>query len=386
MRHREGKLHVGNRKSLWNLLILITLHNCAGRVQNAVTSLDVRPAKERSLAVDREPMPNNDLSTSELGAENEEIIKRFERAWLGDSRPDIAEYVPANVHEHTTLLRELVHIDMEFRHRTGETSRVEDYLSRFPILGTDRSGVLDLITTEYALRRRVAAEPFVSEYCERFPELREELQIRLNTELSLISNLRTSPHTPAPVVFHNLAAPPGYEILDELGRGGMGIVYRAKQTGLDRIVALKTLLAGPTAGPSELVRFRREAEAIAHLDHPSIVPIYEVGEHAGCPYFSMKLYPGGSLVRPINGCELESTRGARLVEAVARAIHHAHQRGILHRDLKPSNILLDAEGEPHVADFGLALRLDKEASHSDGAILVGTPCYMAPEQCATAAQ
>jgi serine/threonine-protein kinase len=178
-----------------------------------------------------------------------------------------------------------------------------------------------------------------------------------------------------------------YELLEEIGKGGMGVVYRARQKGLNRFVALKLFRPDPLGQARDLQRFRNEAELVAQLDHPNIVPIYEVGEHAEQPYFSMKLIEGGSLATflrsvPESGTLLRSV--AKLMATVARAVHHAHQRGILHRDLKPSNILLDSDGQPHVTDFGLAKRLDpgREAqeilTHS-GAV-VGTPAYMAPEQ------
>jgi serine/threonine-protein kinase len=160
----------------------------------------------------------------------------------------------------------------------------------------------------------------------------------------------------------------------------MGIVYQARQTALARVVALKTLLPGYAASAEDLDLFRREAEAIARLDHAHVVPIYEVGVHGGGPYFSMKFYPGGSLTRQVRGPSTDLHGHARLVETIARAVHHAHQRGILHRDLKPSNILLDEQGRPHVADFGLAKQFDPEAGASSPSGVVGTPSYMAPEQ------
>jgi serine/threonine-protein kinase len=172
-----------------------------------------------------------------------------------------------------------------------------------------------------------------------------------------------------------------YELIEEVGRGGMGVVYRARQGRLNRVVALKMILGDRLASAADIERFRREAEAVAHLDHPNIVPVYEVGEHGGRPYFSMKWLEGGGLDERLERYRGDPRAAAGLVVTLARAMHHAHQRGIRHRDLKPSNVLFDAEGRPYVADFGLAQRDEAPAADltATGAI-VGSPPYMAPEQ------
>src|SRR5262249_40234634 len=156
--------------------------------------------------------------------------------------------------------------------------------------------------------------------------------------------------------------------------------YKARQRTLNRFVALKMLGAGPWASAEDLRRFRNEAEAVASLDHPHIVPIYEVGELHGRRYFSMKLVEGQSLADRLASGPLEPHSAARLAATAARAVHHAHMRGILHRDLKPANILLDTVGAPHVSDFGLARRIEGGSEHSLSGSILGTPSYMAPEQ------
>ena len=183
-----------------------------------------------------------------------------------------------------------------------------------------------------------------------------------------------------------------YELLGEIARGGMGLVYRARQISLNRPVALKMILAGNLASHAQVMRFQTEAEAAAKLDHPNIVPIYEIGRYEGTHFYSMKLLEGGNLAQKIQDLWAASSQGsgdqnaarmrfaAKIIATVARAVHHAHQHGVLHRDLKPTNILLDAEGEPHVTDFGLAKMLESSDNATKTLALLGTPAYMSPEQ------
>jgi photosystem II stability/assembly factor-like uncharacterized protein len=173
---------------------------------------------------------------------------------------------------------------------------------------------------------------------------------------------------------------PGFEILGELGQGGMGVVYRARQVNLNREVALKRVLSGAHAHAEETARFRREAEAVARLQHPNIVHVYDILEADGCLYCSLELVAGGSLDRRLAGGPLPPHAAAELVEVLARAMHHAHQRGVVHRDLKPANVLLTADGTPKITDFGLAKRLDQTTQHTPDGAMLGTPSYMAPEQ------
>ena len=173
-----------------------------------------------------------------------------------------------------------------------------------------------------------------------------------------------------------------YELLEEIGRGGQGVVYRAHQKSLNRTVALKVIGLGPWATETHLKRFRREAEAAASLEHPGIVPIHEVGERDGQCYFSMKFIEGGQLDEVVRRTPVSFRQAAELIAKVARTVHYAHEHGILHRDIKPGNILLDAKGEPHLTDFGLARLLDTQSSVTRTIDVLGTPSYMAPEQAA----
>jgi predicted Ser/Thr protein kinase len=171
-----------------------------------------------------------------------------------------------------------------------------------------------------------------------------------------------------------------YEVHEELGRGGMGVVFRARQISLNRPVALKLIKASVLADEVDLRRFQNEAEAVALLDHAGIVPVYEVGEHDGQRYFSMKLVEGGNLAEQIARSRANPRAAAAVLAETAEAIHHAHMRGILHRDLKPANILIDGEGHPHVTDFGLAKRVEAEVEMTASGAILGTPAYMSPEQ------
>src|SRR5438874_1586124 len=171
-----------------------------------------------------------------------------------------------------------------------------------------------------------------------------------------------------------------YELVEEIGRGGQGVVYRAHQKSLNRTVALKVIGLGHWATEAHLKRFRREAEAAASLEHPGIVPIHEVGEREGTCYFSMGFIEGDQLDEVVRREPMPVRRAAELIAKVARTVHYAHEHHILHRDIKPGNILLDAQGEPHLADFGLARMVDTESTVTRTLEVLGTPSYIAPEQ------
>ena len=223
------------------------------------------------------------------------------------------------------------------------------------------------------------------ELCQDCPEHREEVSGRLRALRDFYALLGAVDLPGGAPAVAQAPLVPGYEILETLGEGGMGIVYKARQVGLDRIVALKMIRDGGYANADTLARFGTEAEAIARLQHPNIVQVFEVGAHDGRPFLAMEFCPGGGLDRKLAGTPLPPREAAALMETLARAMEAAHRARVVHRDLKPANILLLADGTPKISDFGLARKLD-EASQTQTGSVVGTPSYMAPEQAAGASQ
>jgi serine/threonine-protein kinase len=244
--------------------------------------------------------------------------------------------------------------------------------------------VLDLL--EEMLGSGKTAEEVCRDCPDLLPEVRERWQAfcRIDEQVrSLLPGLAalTAPDRVAPLPPPaGLPQVPGHEVEAVLGRGGMGVVYRARQCALGRMVAVKMLRAGPLAGPQELGRFRRETAALACLRHPNIVQVYEAGDVEGRPYFTMELVEGGSLAQKLAGAPQPARQAAALALTLAEAVQVAHQAGIVHRDLKPGNILLTTDGTPKVTDFGLARRLEAETRVTQTGVPVGTPSYMAPEQ------
>jgi serine/threonine-protein kinase len=224
------------------------------------------------------------------------------------------------------------------------------------------------------------------EVCGSCPELLPEVRTRwqqirrLRVDLDALFPLSGKSPTRPPEELQALPQIPGYEIEDVLGRGGMGIVFRARHLRLNRPVALKMVLAGTCADARERGRFQREAEALAGLRHPNVVQVHDVGEYEGRPYFTMELVEGGSLSKNLAGTPLSARPAAQLMMILSGAVQAAHACAIVHRDLKPSNVLLTADGTPKISDFGLARRLDDESGLTQTGVAVGTPSYMAPEQ------
>jgi eukaryotic-like serine/threonine-protein kinase len=262
----------------------------------------------------------------------------------------------------------------------------------------DRDERLDAVAAAYLEAIDAGHDSDRSDWLARYPDLESEL-VAFFADLDRVERLAAPLQTPMDITpesaptYEDTPNPNGngfrhprsfgdYELICEIGRGGMGVVYKARQKSLNRLVALKMIRAGCWASEGELLRFRNEAEAAASLDHPHIVPVYEVGDEEGQLYFSMKLIDGGTLAGQMLRTPAEMRWAARTLAIVARAVHHAHQRGILHRDLKPSNILLDGDRNPHVSDFGLAKRVGDNLGLTQTGALLGTPGFMAPEQAA----
>jgi serine/threonine protein kinase/predicted ATPase len=314
----------------------------------------------------------------------EGLIKRFVNAWRQGPRPRIDDYLPQGDSLRHAVLVELVHTDLELRLKDGEAARIEEYLARFAELAGDRAAVLELIAAEYELRRRAVPDLSLDEYRQRFPQHHGELSGQI-ARATLAA--RDTPRGRADPL---LTTPPevaGFEVLTLLGRGGMGVVYKARQRSLDRLVALKFLPEECARDPLWLERFRREALTASALNHPNICTIYDTGECAGRPFLSMELVEGQTL-EALVGQGVAIVDLARWIQQAARALAAAHAAGVVHRDIKPANLMVRHDGIVKVLDFGLARRLPGGQGtappagdpRTDPGTRVGTVLYMSPEQ------
>ncbi len=298
--------------------------------------------------------------------------EEFERRWRNGQRQSIESAVEnAQPGDHAALFEELLILELELRRECAESPGPEEYITRFPDRRAQVTAVFAQTITASAAKPVVAAQPSRLGATPIIPA--SPVSGAAATTIDLFPTDRSQEIT-------LIGSIGDYDLLEEIARGGMGVVYKARHRGLKRIVALKMILSGQMASAQERERFRREAELAANLDHPHIVPIYEVDEDHGHCFFSMKLIDGGSLSKQSGRYQTDAAAAARLVSTLARAVHHAHGQGFLHCDLKPSNVLLDQHGAPYLTDFGLARRTGADSSLSGSGAILGTPSYMAPEQ------
>ncbi|MDC0317314.1 protein kinase [bacterium] len=304
----------------------------------------------------------------------ESICDAFESALQTDSSPRIEDYLPkVGSHQQERLLRELCLIEIQHRIDRKEEVSLTEYAQRFPA----HRECLESLAKEHP-RWGIQSNP---------PDIGETLVTNPLPEFTSSSNWQsletmaavgdsTDPENPPSCRFGD------YELIEKIGQGGMGVIYKARQQKLNRIVAVKMIRAGKLASPSDIQRFQSEAEAIGRLEHPQIVPIYEVDQVEGIHFFSMAFIDGEDLAQKLRQGPLPQRQAAQLVDEIALAIHYAHQQGIIHRDLKPANILLTRDGQIRVTDFGLAKLQDAEHGQTVTGDVVGTPGYMSPEQAA----
>jgi serine/threonine protein kinase/formylglycine-generating enzyme required for sulfatase activity len=341
-------------------------------------------------------------------------VDRFEDAWQAGQRPQIDDYLSLDSADRRSGLIELVHVDLERRLKSGEPVRVEQYLERYPELAADQAIVLNLLAAEFALRRQ--GEPNLSwgEYRQRFPSLGAELlahigtlpgphlwripappgrlpgttkssqqepakQARMNEPIQTVDESRRKEALIIPDDSSPQPARIGrYRIDRVLGQGGFGLVYLACDEELSRPVTIKVPHARLVTQPADAESYRTEARTVANLDHPNIVPVFDVGSADLFPCFFVSKYIDGiDLASRLRQSPLALHEAVEVIATVAEALHHAHKQGLVHRDIKPGNILLGKDGKPFVTDFGLALR---EQDVGKGSGFAGTPAYMSPEQ------
>ncbi|HET6878881.1 MAG TPA: serine/threonine-protein kinase, partial [Pirellulales bacterium] len=346
----------------------------------------------------------------------EDVISAFESAWQRDERPSVDAFLIGPADDRLRLLCELVHIDLEYRLKAGDAARVEEYLLKYPELAEQREQLVELLAAEVAHRPPNESALATEEIAPRFQDLaadvrrlldqfdgkprRPRFPIRLNCphcEAAIaivdvtddeavcpscgssfkVGRERTLSWSP-----QKLPKLGKFDLLSAIGRGAFGTVYRARDTQLDRVVAVKVPRSGRFSTAEDEDRFVREARMAAQLHHPGIVPVYEVGRTDEFPYIVTELVEGVTLADALTGPRFSKSESARLVIEIATALHHAHSSGVVHRDLKPSNVLLEGGvgGRARVMDFGLARREAGEVTVTLEGDVLGTPAYMSPEQ------
>jgi tetratricopeptide (TPR) repeat protein/predicted Ser/Thr protein kinase len=337
--------------------------------------------------------PRQDTLPPSVAERVDRVCDRFEAAWKAartpDERPRIEDYLSETPEtERSLLLSELIALDIAYRRRAGENPATKDYQDRFTACDGAQLATLFSVIPETAPPEQAGSATPTASDRPTPPVADSALEAR---EGIPGENQRATPEDPyatwytdapagQPAAAAGWPTVAGYKILGMLGKGGMGVVYKARQLALNRLVALKMIRSGAAAGPEELHRFQMEAKVIALLQHPNIVQIYEVGEHDGQPYLALELVDGRSLHERIKTAPLPAREAAQLTGLLARAMHVVHQRGVIHRDLKPANVLLAADGTPKITDFGLAKRVDVEVGQTSSGAVMGTAQYMPPEQ------
>lgn len=320
--------------------------------------------------------------TSPSWSQCEERIKQFEDAWQLGQQPTISEFLVQDTDVRSAQLVELIHVDLEFRFKHASGARVEDYLAQYPELAADRDLVLELLAAEYRLRRGQGEDVQLVDVARRFPQFWQPILERLAMEIHETQAGSPLPPRLGPA---RLPAVPGYEVLEQVGRGGMGIVYKAREPALDRHVALKFLPQEYAFSPDRLQRFLYEARTASSLNHPNICTVHALGEHDGRPYLVLEFVEGQTL-------HVLAHRRPSVEEVVpwlrqaSRALAAAHAAGVVHRDVKPENVMVRADGYVKVLDFGLARRLPTLSTDggptpdTDSGAILGTAAYMSPEQ------
>jgi WD40 repeat protein/serine/threonine protein kinase len=360
---------------------------------------------------------------TEPGALGQDPSFAYSRLWEDSQPPDLEAFLAGAGDLTPVQLAGVLEIDLWQRWQHGQRILAEHYLQAYPAVEADPECAIRLVYAEFLQRERQGEAAPLPEYEHRFPALAARLKGQVELHRALAATPWQEPLSPSgdatgpepepdqlAATTRPLPRVPGYEVQGELGRGGMGIVYRARHLRLKRLVALKMIRPG--AQVELLARFRVEAEAVARLQHPNIVQIFEVGEHDALPFLALELVEGGSLAQRLRGTPVPPGAAARLVETLARAMHYAHARGVVHRNLKPANILLQSrrstdytdctdrkeglaaasasvksvasvdEWLPKITDFGLAKQLEDDSGQTQSGAIIGTPSYMAPEQAA----
>lgn len=335
---------------------------------------------------------------------NQDPAIQLWQLWESGEQPDVKLFVESSQCDSADQLVEILQVDQTKRWGNGEQNQCENYIDQFPVLDQPetKSQLLDLIYSEVCLREDSGESPVLEEYLTRFPslsnDLKQQFQIHHQFGRAALSNhlavsirpdLLSQAYPPSSDpeqesqqldVHLQLPQIPGYEVLELLNRGGMGIVYKARQNNLNRLVAIKMILAGAFSSKSDHIRFSQEAEMIANLHHPNIVAVHEIGSLEFSQYFSMDFVDGVTLGSLFDSRGMEPQKAARYLMVIARALDYAHQQGVVHRDLTPANIMIDQKGEPRILDFGLSIKMDSSRKISHSGMIVGTLTHMSPEQ------